>query len=581
MLTITEIQEKLRLAIDGQLKHSFYDESVALASDISQTFSDQYPDFLEAENPRESKKDKKYKKDTYKNPIKGHLSRIQDKVIKIEQSENFLVNYPLDDSGNNLLKDYCENNFNGSNNLVNWLFTKGTNAYVKNPNSVIAVLDINPPQTQTESFKPYPKVFFEEDVLEFDKNSHCVLRQKKSEDLTVYYFIDDVAYYIVNHDTSRIERFTFQGPILHYCGVMPAIKVGKHILELNSNDEELFKSLVSDSLPDFKKAISRSVFIEIEYNFHVHTLEWQMAPKKCPTCKGAKIVPTLEKKDAKCYTCDGSGTLNGTQLNALLIDAYEDSFLKGQEKFPFNSPGGFIQRNISAVQELTKGYYNHIDDAYDAIDFGILRKKDIASGESGLSKQYNRLEFSQRIYSEGRHLIENILMPIYRFIDAQLFGINPENVKVNRIPEVTIPISFDVMSPEMVLEEIKTARDAEMSAEIVKSLELKYCKLVFGENSKESRNIIDEINLNPTLGMTVDEIVTLYGGGSGTATNGLEEVYFVISSNYVGFIARALREVPKWEILDNTQKWDILVSYATEFIAKKPSMPTLPVVEVI
>ena len=97
-------------------------------------------------------------------------------------------------------------------------------------------------------------------------------------------------------------------------------------------------------------------------------------------------------------------------------------------------------------------------------------------------------------------------MPIYRFIDAQLFGINPENVKVNRIPEVTIPISFDVMSPEMVLEEIKTARDSEMSAEIVKSVELKYCKLVFGENSKESRNIIDEINLNPTLGMTVDEI---------------------------------------------------------------------------
>ncbi len=580
MLTITDIQNKLRLAIDDRLKHSFYDESVALASDISETFSDNYPTFLEAENPRESKKDKKYKKDTYKNPIKGHLSRIQDKIIKIEQSENFLVNYPLDDSGNNLLKDYCENNFNGSNNLVNWLFTKGTNAYVKNPNSVIAVLDINPPQTQTESFKPYPKVFFEQDVLEFEKNSHCVLRQQKTEDLTVYYFIDDVAYYIVNHDTTTTERFTFQGPILHYCGVMPAVKVGKHILELNSNDEELFKSLVSDSLPDFKKAISRSVFIEIEYNFHVHTLEWQMAPKKCPTCKGKKFEDSKEGR-VNCRTCEGSGTLTGTQLNALLIDAYEDNWQKEQGKFPFNQPGGFIERNISAVQELTKGYYNHIDDAYDAIDFGILRKKDISSGESGLSKQYNRLEFSQRIYSEGRHLIENILMPIYRFIDAQLFGINSENLKFNRVPEVTIPISFDVMSPEMVLEEIKTARDAKMSAEIIKTLELKYCKLVFGENSKESRNIIDEINLNPTLGMTVDDIVTLFGGGSGTATNGLEEVYFVIASNYVGFIARALRDVQKWQSLDNTEKWNILVTYANEFISKRPSLPTLPTVEVV
>lgn len=579
MLTIQDIQNKLRLAVDGQLKHGYYDESVALASDIKETFSDNYPKFLEAENPRETQKDKKYKKDTYKNPIKGHLSRIQDKVIKIEQSENFLVNYPIDESGNNLLKDYCENNFNGSNNLVNWLFTKGTNAYVKNPNSVIAVLDINPPQSQTESFKPYPKVFFEEDVLEFEKNSHCVLRQKKSEDLTIYYFIDEVAYYIINHDTTTTERFTVQGPILHYCGVMPAIKVGKHILEVNSNDEELFKSLVSDSLPDFKKAISRSVFIEIEYNFHVHSLQWMMAPKKCPTCKGAKFENSKDGR-VECRSCNGEGFFKYGNLDIMYIDAFEDSFLKGQEKFPFSSPGGNVPRDISAVQELTKGYYNHIDDAYDAIDFGILRKKDIASGESGLSKQYNRLEFSQRIYSEGRHLIENILMPIYRFIDAQLFGINPENSKLNRIPEVTIPISFDVMSPEMVLEEIKTARDANMSAEIVKTLELKYCKLVFGENSKESRNIIDEINLNPTLGLTVDEIVTLFGGGAGTQTNGLEEVYFVISSNYAAFIGRALREVQKWETFDNTQKWDILVGYANEFISKRPTLPTLPTVQV-
>lgn len=580
MLTIIDIQNKLRLAVDGQLKHAYYEESVLLASDIKETFSDDYPAFLEAENPRESKKDKKYKKDTYKNPIKGHLSRIQDKIIKIEQSENFLVNYPLDESGNNLLKDYCENNFNGSNNLVNWLFTKGTNAYVKNPNSVIAVLDANPPQSQTESFKPYPKVFFEEDVLEFEKNSHCVLRQKKNEDLTIYYFIDEVAYYIISHETTTIEKFTVQGPILHYCGVMPAIKVGKHILEVNSNDEELFKSLVSDSLPDFKKAISRSVFIEIEYNFHVHSLQWMMAPKKCPTCKGTKLEDSKEGKKT-CRSCNGEGFFKYGNLDIMYIDAFEDSFLKGQEKFPFGSPGGTVPRDISAVQELTKGYYNHIDDAYDAIDFGILRKKDINAAESGLSKQYNRLEFSQRIYSEGRHLIENILIPIYRFIDAQLFGINPENSKVNRIPEVTIPISFDVMSPEMVLEEIKTARDANMSAEIVKTLELKYSKLVFGDNSKETKNIIDEISLNPTLGMTVSDIISLFGGGAGTSTNGLSETYYIIGANYKAFIDRAIREEMKWENMEAGEKWDILVKYANELISQRPQMPTLPTVEVV
>ena len=580
MLTITDIQEKLKLILDGQLKHPFYDESVSIAKDISETFGDQYPSFLNLERPKEAKKDKEYRKSVFKNPVKGHLSRILDKLIKVEQSEDFLVNYPLDDSGNNDLRNYCENNFNGSNSLVNWLFTIGVNAYAKTPNAVIAVFDINPPKIQTENYKPYPKIFLESDVLEFVKNKYCVLKQKISDDELNYFFIDDVAYYIINHNTvGNRERLELTGPILHYCGIMPAIKLGRHIQETDSSDNILFKSLLSDSLPDFKKAISRASDIEIELNHHVHTLEWQMAPKKCPTCKGKKIEDTKDGK-VTCRTCEGHGTISWGNLDVLMVDTYEDKFLEGQSKFPFNSPGGFIPRNIAAVQELTKAYYNHIDDAYDAIDFGILRKKDINAAESGLSKQYNRLEFSQRIYSEGRHLIENILIPIYKFIDAQLFGINNENQKFVRIPEITIPISFDVMSPEMVLAEIKTAKDSGMSAEIVKSLELKYCKLVFGDNSKETKNIIDEISLNPTLGMTVSDIISLFGGGAGTSTNGLSETYYIIGANYKAFIDRAIREEMKWENMEAGEKWDILVKYANELISQRPQMPTLPTVQV-
>lgn len=583
MLTITDIQEKLKLILEeNQLKHSFYDESVKIANEINETFGDHYPAFLNLERPKEAKKDKEYRKSVFKNPVKGHLSRILDKLIKVEQSEDFLVNYPLDDSGINLLRDYCENNFNGSNSLVNWLFTIGVNAYAKTPNAVIAVLDINPPQTQTDSYKPYPKIFLESDVLDFVKNQYCVLRQILSQDETSYFFIDEISYWIVNHSTlGNREKLQVTGPIQHYCGVMPALKLGRHIEKTDSSENVLFKSLLSDSLPDFKKAISRSSDIEIELNHHVHTLEWQMSPKKCPTCNGRKTIPTLESPNAKCKTCDGHGTLSWGNLDVLLIDTYEDNFIKDQSKFPFNSPGGFIPRNIAAVQELTKAYYNHVDDAYDAIDFGILRKKDLNSAESGLSKQYNRLEFSQRIYSEGRHLIENILIPIYKFIDAQLFGINAENQKFVRIPEITIPISFDVMSPEMVLSEIKTAKDSGMSAEIVKSLELKYCKLVFGDNSKETKNIIDEISLNPTLGMSVSDVISLFGGGAGTSTNGLSKTYYIIGANFKAFIDRAIREEMKWESMEAVEKWNILVKYANELISQRPQMPTLPVVEVI
>lgn len=580
MLTPIFIQEKLKLILDGQLKHSYYDESITIAKEIEETFSDVYPEFLNVNRPKESKKDKDYRKAIFSNPVKGDLGRILDKLIKVEQSEDFSVNYPIED-GVNKLMDYCESKFNGSNNLVNYVFTKGTNTYIKNPNAVIAVLDVNPPQSQTESFKPYPKIFLEKDVLEFEKTSHCILKEEISKDVTKIYFIDEVAYYIITIDeVGNRERISLTGPILHYCSEMPAFKVGQHIAKDESNGNELFKSLVSDSLPHFRKAIARSSDIEIELNHHVHTLEWQMAPKKCPTCKGKTFEDTKDGR-VECRTCKGTGTTSWGNLDILTIDTYEDKFLEGQSKFPFNSPGGYVPRNIEAVRELKVSYYNHIEDAYEVLDYGILRKKDANNIESGLSKQYNRLEYSQKIYSEGRHLIENVLIRIYKFIDCQLFGINPDNMKSKRIPDITIPISFDVMSPEMILEEIKTAKESGASAKTVKTLEIKYSKLVFGENSDEVNVLMDEISLNPCLGMSVSDMTTLFGGGSLSSTNGLSQESYIIGSNFKYFIDKAIREESKWKTFDNSKKYEILVKYANELISQRPQIPTLPVVEVI
>lgn len=578
MLQITEIQEKLELILSGRLKHEYYDESVTLASKIKEVFGDEYPAFLNIQRPKETKKDKDYRKAVFKNPVKGHLSRILDKLIKVEQSEDFLVNYPEDDNGANILRDYCENKFNGSNNLINWAFTQGVSAYAKNSNAVVAVLDTNPPERQTEGYKPYPKIFTEENVLDFVKGEYCILKHTKEAEHTSYYFLDDTNYWIITYNVvNNRERITVVGPVAHYCEEMPAFKIGRHIQDVSENEEVLYKSLLSDSLPDFEKAITRSVDIEVELNHHIHTLEWQMSPRKCNTCKGKKVINSKDG-DITCITCNGTGVSGWGSTDILHIDSYEDKFSE-KSNFPFNQPAGFVPRNIAAVQELKSAYYNHIDDAYDSIDFGILRKKTQDTSESGISKQYNRLEFSQRIYAEGRHLIENVIMPIYRYIDRQLFGINGN--KLNRIPEITIPISFDVMSPEKVLEEIKTAKEAGMSAEIVKSLELKYSKLIFGENAKETKNIIDEINLNPILGMSIDDVVSLFGGGNGSATNGISEIHYIVGANYKAFMDRATREYPKWDNLEVSNKWDIMVQYANEILSNRATMPALPDVTVI
>jgi len=583
MLDFSEIKELIKKANDQTSRHTFYEQSVKIAKDIKETFSESYPPFLDIIRPKEAKKDSEYRKTVFENPVIGDKNRILDKFIKVEQSEDFLVNYPQSSTSNNPLEDYCENGFNGHGNLINWTFSIGIKNYAEDPNSVCVVLDKNPPQRQTDNYKPYPYIFNSSDVLFFERNKLCVVVEKDTIDFNknIYYIIDEVNYWIFREeDNINKIQVEYIGPIPHFCGEMPAFKLGKHIKEENSKGEILYNSILTFPLPHFKKAIARSSDLDIELNHHINTLEWRMAPKKCPTCKGKKTV-VLSNGTETCSTCSGKGTLNWGPLDVLEVDMFEDKFLDGQKSFPFNSPGGFVQRNIDAIREIDNFYTKHIDNAYDSIDFGILRKKDINSAESGLSKQYNRLEFSQRIYSEGRHIIENILIKIYTFIDAQLFGINPTNLSNKRIPDITIPISFDVMSPEMVLEEIKKAKDAGASPEIMGALQKKYCDLVFGINARETQTLTDEINLNPAFGRTADEILTLYGAGSGSNLNGMNQTSFVIASNWKGYIDRAMRENANWNQLDEIQKWDIFVGYANEQINLIPSVPTLPIIEVV
>jgi len=583
MLVFEEIKDLLKKVSDTTSRHSFYLKSIAIAEEIEETFSDKYPSYLKKNRPKESTKDKKYREDVFKNPAKSHRGRIIDKLVKVEQSEDYLINYPSNESGVNLLRDYCENGFNGYGSLNNWLFTVGINIYANDPNAIVATFDKNPPERQVNGYKPYPYIFQSKDVLLFERGKYCLLREKSTlnEFENIYYIFDDVNYWIFTEkDSFRGGSMEFIGPIPHFCNEMPVLKIGKYIKEEDSKGNPLYQSILSFTTADFQSAVARWSDLQVALVHHVHPMEWQMAKKKCGKCNGTKKIPSMDHKGGvSCPSCEGKGFIEYGPIDVLEIDVFEDKFQNGQAKFPFNSPGGFIQRDIAAVTALSNFYEKHIDDGYSAIDFGILRKKDVNSSESGLSKQYNRLEFSQRIYSEGRHLIENILLPIYRFIDSQLFGLS--NSKESRIPEITIPISFDVMSPEMVLNEIKLAEESGVSKEIKGALEVKYSKLVFGDKSRETQTLLDEINLNPLFGKDTDSIVSFYGTGEKTELNGISEIDYILNGSFKSFIDRAYRQYPNWTLLTEEEKHAILVQYANELIQKRTSMPVLPNLEVI
>lgn len=562
MLNNTELKEIAEGLIHGTLKHVFYEKSVALAKEISRTFSKDYPEWMDKDRPKEPKRIKEYRKTVFQNPVIGEAVRITDKYIKIEQADGFSVSYPKETNEQNELEQYCDNGFFGYNSLVNYVFTSVISKLNYDPNAVVAVFDKAPSELETEARKPFPYIFKSEQVKEYVNNSYCAVEEEGREaGQRRFYVFDDVNYYIIDElKTGKLDITV----VAHNCGQIPAFKIGQFIEE-EKQGERLLRSILHDTIPHFRSAIRRYNDIEVELIHHINTKEWSIAPEKCKTCNGQKKVGREQKK---CGSCEGTGVTNWNVLEELLIERDSKGNLFGEGGFPFSSPAGYVPRSVEALKAMQVSYIGHIDEGYNAIDFGILRQRRTSAAESAKSKQMERLEYSQKIYSAARHVVENLLIQLYRFIDAQLFGVNPNQIG-KRLPQITTPMEFDLMSPEALLEELKLAIDAEMNEEIKSALKIKYAKLVVGENARETKTLIDQVNIDPLFGKTVEELELLMGGGEESATSVLDRLDVIMSANFKGLIDKAMRENPNWDTLEETKKYEIIRAYAQEILDRK------------
>lgn len=560
-----ELKRLLEGISSGMMEHVFYWESIEVKNEIAATFSETYPKFLEIDRPKETKAIKEYRKKIFQNPVLSDLSRIMGKVSKIPQAEGFSVNFMKSASGENQLKDYTEE-LNNNRGLLDWFFNEWNTAFTLDPNSVVAVIDKNPPETETVSQNPKPYIFDSEDVIDFVADRYCVLRDGNDANST-HYLIDDTYYYIIsrNEDMSlNVKR------IEHKAGFLPYGKVGKYIKE-RKGDEVLYKSIISDAIPHFRSAIRRYNDQEVEFIHHINTLEWQMARSKCKRCKGSGKMGTKDGS-IKCEECNGSGLEQWDELNKLLIEPKEFSFLKEGYNFPFTSPGGYVPRNIAAVKAIEGAYGKHLDEAYNAIDFGVLRPKTFATHEAVMSKRMDREEYDAKIYDIAQHLVFNAIIPAYRGIDALKFGrekIVEENKVFSRIPKITIPTSYTLTSADEILDELKIAKEAGVSYNLTSAMLIKYANNRLGKDSIGSLAMDDEIALKPFGDMTVEEIELMLGGGEDSATNLVSLRDAILYANWKSLYKRAERDHTDWFAYELQKKHDILYGYVDELIKNK------------
>lgn len=627
MLKLSQILQVLKnISIDGKLPkgiaHEFYEESEKIKQDIEEVFGDEYPDYLDKNRPREKASHKKYRKEIYRNPLKGFLDKQIDRLDYIPESDDFSVVWNSDGKQTELLKAHDKLSFVEKSGFQDWFFDFVKEEFVKDPNAVLAFIPYEIPASDTEYFKPRAELICSENVLQFRKGKFAVLRSSREVRVVneisgkfennglLLYFFDEESYTVVQ-EISRTgsnralkSHFSIWGlkneivpetgetvaqftPFLHRCQGMPARKIGKKRLKTNGKGEELFASTVTNALEHIKDAQARYSDIQIEFNYHVNSQEYRVATKPCSAHDCNKgFVPVRDKEGLltsekiPCGHCHGTGMEIGS--SALDFIVYSMPKKEGFTDDAVGSvppvPGGFIPRPIESVRELVSEYKRKTDEAYADVHMAFHNRTPLV--ESGTAKEVDREEFYRDCIVVAKHLC-NLLQWGFDCQAAYMFGL--QGVDPTQTPKVISPSRFMLSGMDETRMELNEALANGYAGELVGVIQSRMLEYQAGKDSVAYKRYVLKSKVDPHREYKPAEKVLLLNMFSQVAQTGSEahkdmvkQLIFSVLLNPLLDEAERIR--PDFYQLDLKSQQDILVGICDRYSSAIPEPMALPVV---
>ncbi len=623
MLQLSQIKTVLeQISIDGQLPkemlHSYYEESKTLRDDIAKAFGDEYPDYLEKNRPREKKEHKTYRKEIFRNPLKGFLDKQIGRLDYIPESDDFSVVWGSGTQAQKLAA-YDAVAFNEKAGLTEWFFDFAKNDFVKDPNSVLVFVPEVIPSSDAEAYQPIAELIPCENVLQFRKGKFACLRSSKEVLVKVsdsgkterngllLYFFDYESFTVVREltrDSSKsLKKSTFQvwglsydfsaetesvkevfRPFLHHGKSMPARKIGLKRLKQNAKGEELFVSTVTNALEHIKDAQARYSDIQVEFNYHVNSQEYRIATRPCssPECNKGKH-PIRDKggdiiRHETCGNCHGTGMeIGGSALDLIVYSMpKKEGFTDVPGGVP-PVPGGFIPRPIESVRELIAEYKRKVEEAYADVHMQFHNRTPMV--ESGTAKEVDREEFYKDSIVLAKHLC-GLLQWGYNTQANYLYG--AMGFDPTQLPAVMTPTRFMLSGLEETRAELNEAITNGYDAELVAIIQARLLEYQAGKGSKDYKRFATRMLLDPYRDLKPTEKVLQMGVASQVATIGSEAhkalvSQFVFSLQIISLLDEAEILHPDFYLKTIQERRDILWGLNAKYTSDIPSGMVIPV----
>jgi hypothetical protein len=525
-------------------KHSNYAETVKLAEKLTVHADGVTPrELIEERRPSEPQNVKEYRCKIYKPITRTPVNKVITSLGKIRRSPDWQVNYkqvelPAQVAEAESLQAYCELNYPNYTSITNWAFSELLKRYLLDANSIVSVIPQSIPSANNEYMKPVAKVFPSTHVYRYVPGEYAVLLSSE----TVAYsspqgrntYMDGQVFYEMDRSkitrweqASKTSNFVEAWTYAHGFGTVPAFKV-PGIFMKEANNDIINESRIAAMVPSLDEAVREYSDLQAEIVQHIFSEKYMYANAECPICKGTGFSDRDPGK--KCPHCNGVGSIVVSQYGVHLITQSK----AGENPVPM-PPIGYIQKQTEIAILQDTRVRQHKYDALASINMEFLSETPL--NQSGIAKEVDRDELNNFVSGVAEDIVA-VLDKVYRFINDYRYSlIVPDAAKrMSMLPSIPVPERFDLLSASQIMTELKSAKEAGVNPEVVRSLEIDLTKKKFNADPEKAEFLELIYRLDPLPGNTEDEKASKLSNG------GITETAYIISSNIMPFVQMAVHE---------------------------------------
>lgn len=569
-------KEHLEFHIKGNFLNTFVNtqlsqQNAAAGANVS-TPNKYFNRIVLSQRPSESPVIKGYRLMQSRAYTKSVIDKPINSFKKIVKSDDFKISYKEKSD----LETYCENNFPIYKSIENYAYMTLIEKLMSDSNSWIVCAPLfllNIPKDFFESdnyikpndeVQPFPFVIPCQNIINFEIDNYITFESVQASP----YIKDKKGKIIITVTKEKYiiacekEKGFYLKEIEHNINLLPAWLIGG----VNKSDNvftQYYESFISSMLPFLDAVANDFCNLDAEKVLHIFSTMYFHQTQSCKACQGTGKVKREGGQVIKCDVCEGRGT------PAFSPFSHFEILPTGNLQKEFTSPTppiGYIQKDTKILEVIRTEIEKNTYSALASLNMEFLYNEPI-SGTSGFKTSLDREEANVFIYSIAYHLIENIIKPIYFFINELRYSklITDKTKRYAQLPTIPVPKDFSLILPKDATDNLIKIQSSNVSPLIKSITEYNYIVSEYSEQP-ELRERLKCINeLNPLPNLSIADIETCLNANLCTKQQGYAAIHLS------AFIQKQEQINKEFFELDFEAKQKLLYEFVDEIIAKQQS----------